>query len=130
VPLNAPGTTVTATVANPPSTPVYVVVTDSGQGLRQGASAVFANADGTYTGTLYYDMSLAPGTYTGTAQLKLCKDSACNAAYRVTGGALSYTVTVTPAATFSVTVNGVAKSFTQANTGEVSPAFGLDVKDG
>lgn len=107
--LDQPTANVTATVTNAPSGSVYAMVVDSGNVLQPGAHDVVANADGTYSANLTYERQIPVGTYTGTFTLKLCQDSACATPYRVVGGTLPYTVTVTPAATFTATVDGVAQ---------------------
>lgn len=129
-PLNAQMSQVTATVVNPPTTRAYAAIQDSGH-VTNGQGYVVANQDGSYTATVYYDLTLAPGTYTGTFQLKLCKDAACGSTYAVQGGSVAYTVTVTPTATFTATVNGVARTLqTHVMQGFADLPLTLELKAG
>ena len=124
--LNLLFTQVTATVANPPAKP-FVVIQDSGHVLG-GASEAYMNADGSITANFYYDLSLAAGTYTGTFLLKLCADAGCSNTYPAKGNSVTYTLTVTQPATFSVTVNGVPTPLQQFISDQ-GPAAALKAGD-
>jgi hypothetical protein len=58
--------------------------------------------------------TLPAGMYTGTFTLQLCKDPGCAAVYPLTGGSLSYRITITPqvttTATATIKINDVVQA--------------------
>jgi YVTN family beta-propeller protein len=116
-------------VANPDlfTGPVYVLVLDSAQILKQGDGLRLVTVDRiTYSATLNTSASLAPGRYQGTFSVSLCKDQACAAQYTGSPVSLPYdlNVTATPLAAIASSSTRATVHVGAANPPEVDVQVG------
>ena len=100
---------VDATVANPPSTSVYVEITADKPVIIAQQTSVAPESDGRYVALIAIDTTQPVGTYTGNFTLALCTDPACMNKLPISSGAtLPYSITIVPTALSGVTMNGSA----------------------
>jgi hypothetical protein len=105
--LNFPGATVVATLVNPPTSPVYLQITEPATVLSNPPlSYVLDNQDGTFTAALLFNRALGGGRYDGTLRIALCQDQGCRRAYPVVGGELPYALEVAAPIAISASVAG------------------------
>jgi hypothetical protein len=103
----AASVSVEATISEPINETVYVVVRDNAQGFQGSTISITQLTGDRFQATLQPNAELEPGTYTGQLTLLLCKDSACNNTYSLTGQTLPYSMTITPQLAVDVYVDGV-----------------------
>jgi len=121
-----------AKLSRDPVGTVYPVIVDSQQVLstQWGGFTVTKGPDGAYSGYLTPKAGMAPGVYSGKLQLRLCKDPACAAEYKLTGGEFPYKLEYAADVTLTAKLNGTPvkdiRGMTSVSSGKTMQFVALD----
>lgn len=97
----------TATLTGAKVAGLYVFIT-AAEVLFPARQLLNDDGNGSYVSGLpiYFNRDLPAGIQKGTLQLQVCSDVDCSVEYGANGGSLPYEITVLPAPTISIAVNG------------------------